>query len=51
MPKVKVKDIPVRYGSVTYQPGEEFEMKAEYVNESLVSILEVKKDEKKAPKK
>lgn len=51
MPNVRVKDIPVRYENVTYQPGEEFDMKAEHVVDSLVTIVEAKKVEKKTPKK
>lgn len=40
MPKVKVKNIPVRYEGTTYQPGEEFSMKAEHVIDSLVEVTE-----------
>lgn len=43
MPKVKVNKIPVRYNGKTYKAGEEFEMKAEYVKEDLVTVVEVKK--------
>lgn len=50
MPRVKVNRIPVRYNGKTYKAGEEFEMRAEYVNENLVSIVAEKKEEKKAPK-
>ncbi|WP_438312230.1 hypothetical protein [Sporosarcina sp. FA9] len=35
---VQVKDIPVRYESITYQPGSSFEMEEKYVNESLVIV-------------
>lgn len=35
---VQVKDVPVRYEHVTYQPGSSFEMKDEHVNESLVTV-------------
>lgn len=40
MPKVRVKDIPVRYENETYRKGETFEMKAAHVTESLVTVLE-----------
>lgn len=48
LPKVIVKDIPVRYENETYRKGETFEMKAAHVVESLVSVVE---ESKKAPKK
>ena len=38
MPKVIVKNIPVRYEGTTYQPGEEFDMKAEHVNKNIVEV-------------
>ena len=47
MPKVKVKTIPVRYEGTTYQPGEEFDMKAEDVNEAVVEVTEAEKETKK----
>ncbi|MFD1203586.1 Rho termination factor N-terminal domain-containing protein [Sporosarcina contaminans] len=40
MPKVKVKSVPVRYEGTTYQPDEEFSMKAEHVIDSLVEVSE-----------
>lgn len=50
MPRVKVNKIPVRYNGKTYQAGEEFEMKADYVNEDIVTVV-TEKSEKKTPKK
>lgn len=40
MPKVKVKDIPVRYESKRYGAGAVFEMKPEHIIEKMVEVLD-----------
>lgn len=40
MPKVIVKEIPVRYENKTYRKGETFDMKVEHVNDSLVTVVD-----------
>ncbi|WP_158232831.1 hypothetical protein [Sporosarcina sp. P17b] len=40
MPKVRVKDIPVRYENERYGVGVVFQMKTEHVMEKLVEVLD-----------
>lgn len=40
MPKVRVKDIPVRYENERYGVGAVFQMKSEHVIEKLVEVLD-----------
>lgn len=47
MKNVKVKNVPVRYNNVTYQPGSSFEMEDDHVLDALVTVLG---DVEKVPK-
>lgn len=37
---VEAKEVPVRYGTTTYLPGDTFEMEKSHFNERLVNFIE-----------